>query len=205
MTAEEIHFRITESQFHRFLSTFGNSGMYKLVEVEYIVNPMIVKNFEASKLRLALRHGFLPESMKPVYMFHGTSEKNMENILLTNFLISKVGSTTDMGWYGKGIYFSEFPGTSISYSRGNPYLLLCAVFVGKTYKMNQIQTGCELKEGYDSHISGDGSEVIIFDTDCILPCYKIKWAQTQGTNNQYQNDYYEYQGDDQGDYNNYDE
>jgi hypothetical protein len=117
-------------------------------------------------------------------MFHGTSEVNMENILKTNFLISKVGSTTDMGWYGRGVYFSEFPGTSISYSHGNPWLLLCAVFVGKTYKMMNVQTGCSLVEGYDSHISGDGSEVIIFDTDCILPCYKIKWVQTNGQTQQ---------------------
>jgi len=162
--------------------------MYRLTDVEYAVNPEIVKKFDEAKLKLAKRHGFLPESMKPVYMFHGTSESNMENILKTNFLISKVGSTTDLGWYGRGIYFSEFPGTSISYSRGNPWLLLCAVFVGKTFKMTQIETGCALKEGYDSHISGDGSEVIIFDTDCILPCYKIKWVQN--TNNQSNPNFY---------------
>lgn len=178
LEAEQIHFRIAESQFHRFLAAFGQSGVYRLENVEYIINPQIVKTFNAAKFKLAKRHGMLPESMKPVLLFHGTSDANMENIIKTNFLISKVGSTTDMGWYGKGIYFSEFPGTSISYSRGNPFLLLCLVFVGKAFKMTQVQTGCALTEGYDSHIDASGSEVVIFDCDCILPCYKVKWVQT---------------------------
>jgi hypothetical protein len=82
-----------------------------------------------------------------------------------------------MGWYGKGFYFSEWPSMSISYSRGNPYLLLCMVLVGKAFKMDQIVTGCAKKEGYDSHVSPDGcSEVIIFDPAQILPCYRMKWV-----------------------------
>jgi hypothetical protein len=49
------------------------------------------------------------------------------------------------------------------------------VLVGKAFRMNTVQTGCNLTKGYDSHISGDATEVIIFDTDCILPCYKLKY------------------------------
>jgi hypothetical protein len=175
LEAEQIHFRIAESQFQRFLATQGNVS-YNLTQIEYIVNPDIVRKFKESKTRLAKRHGFLEESMKPIYMFHGTSEVNMENIIKTNFLISKVGSTTDQGFYGRGIYFSEYPSMSISYSRGNPWLLLCAVYVGKAFKMMNVEVGCALKEGYDSHCAFSGQEVIIFDTDCILPCYKIKWT-----------------------------
>jgi hypothetical protein len=106
MEAEEIHFRICESQFHRWNNSQTN---YSLTSAEYIVNPALVKNFIETKQKLAKKHGFLLESMKPLLLFHGTNDSNMESILKTNFLISKVGSVTDMGWYGKGIYFSEFP------------------------------------------------------------------------------------------------
>ena len=57
--------------------------------------------------------------------------------------------------------------------------------------MTEIQTGCELKEGYDSHISQDGTEVIIFDPDCILPCYKVKYVQNQNFHSDKYSKYYE--------------
>jgi len=118
--------------------------------------------------------------MKPIYMFHGTSDVNIEGILKTNFLISKVGETTkNQGYYGKGIYFSEYPATSMGYTRGNTSMFLCAVYVGKAFKLDKIEMGCQLKEGYDSHISFCGTEVVIFDTDCILPCYKVHYTKTQ--------------------------
>jgi hypothetical protein len=175
MDPEDIHFRICQSQYSRWT-------MNKLVtisEVQYILNPMHYKTFQLAKEKLAKKHGFLLESMKPLLLFHGTSEKNMENIIKTNFLISKVGSSTDMGYYGKGVYFGESPDISISYARGNPYLFICLVFVGKAFKMPNVQVGCALKDDYDSHISTTGQEVVIFDSECILPCYKVKYTPIQ--------------------------
>jgi hypothetical protein len=113
----------------------------------------------------------------------------MESIIKTNFLISKVGSTTDMGWYGKGIYFSEHASMSIGYSRGNPHLFICLVLVGKAFRMENVQTGCALSEGYDSHVAPDGSsEVVIFDPAQVIPCYKVKFSQ-HGTGHNYNYDY----------------
>jgi len=180
--AEHIHFRMAESQFQRQGSTtYGGGGSYRVSSVEYIVNPTLVAKFNQCKIDLAQKHGFLVDSMKPLLLFHGTSEVNMENIIKTNFLLEKVGSSTDMGWYGKGFYFSEYPGMSISYSRGNPYLLICLVFVGKAHRMEQVQTGCAKVDGFDSHVSPDGSaEVIIFNPDQVLPCYKVKYEASQG-------------------------
>jgi hypothetical protein len=176
--AEQIHYRFVESTFHRLMMNGGGGQYtYKVSEVDYIVNPNLMKSFNQCKIDLAKRHGFLIESMKPLLLFHGTSEENMDKIVNTGFLLDKIGSATDMGWYGKGFYFSEWPSMSISYSRGNPYLLLCMVLVGKAFKMDQIITGCAKTEGYDSHVSPDGcSEVIIFDPAQILPCYRMKWV-----------------------------
>ncbi len=179
--AEHIHFRIPESAFHRqgSVSAFGGQYQCKIESVEYIVNPKLIQDFQQKRIDLAKQHGFLLESMKPLLLFHGTSEVNMENIIKTNFLMSKVGSSTDMGFYGRGAYFSEYPGMSIAYSRGNPYLLICLVLVGKAFRMSTVQTGRAIEPGYDSHTSPDGcSEVVIFDPLQILPCYKVKYIHT---------------------------
>lgn len=65
----------------------------------------------------------------------------------------------------------------MAYSR-NQYLLICMVFIGKAFHMNNVETGRPIEPGFDSHVSPDGcSEVIIFNPDQVLPCFKIKWEQ----------------------------
>lgn len=179
MRGEEIHFHIASSQFHRTSahSRFRSSFQSMEVEsVEYVVTPEFIVRFESAKQRLAAKYDWLPESIKPVLLFHGTREENIEPILKTGFLLSKVGSSTDMGYYGRGLYFSEWPHLSIQYSRDSRRLFLCLVIVGKAFRMDKVVTGCPLTDGYDSHISPDGSEVVIFDTDCIMPLYVVKWT-----------------------------
>ncbi len=91
---------------------YGGANYY-INNVEYLVNPEIFRKFYACKKELAKKHNFLYESMNCYLLFHGTSEVNMENIIKTNFLLQKVGSSTDMGFYGKGFYFSENPTMSM--------------------------------------------------------------------------------------------
>ncbi len=38
---------------------------------------------------------------------------------------------TDTGFYGAGVYFSEYPGYSMGYIKGSKKLLLCQVLQGK--------------------------------------------------------------------------
>lgn len=89
-----------------------------------------------------------------------------------------------MGWFGKGFYFSENPFVCHGYAEDG-WLLLCLVWLGKAHKGMFIaslltghlvtkQTGRGLEKGYDSHISSDGAEIVIFHPDCILPCYIVK-------------------------------
>jgi len=79
-------------------------------------------------------------------------ESNYDNIMKTNFSLSKVGSNTgNYGVYGRGIYFSSFPSVSMGYA-GSNILLICLVYVGKAYLGGSL--GCSKQEGYDSHLSG---------------------------------------------------
>ncbi|KAL9651981.1 hypothetical protein ABK040_000324 [Willaertia magna] len=113
--------------------------------------------------------------MTPLLLWHGTSEYNMNNIIKTNFLMEKISANTgNFGFYGKGIYFSEFATTSMGYARGAKSLLLCKVLMGKVYLGGSL--GAPLTEGYDCHVSPDGrQEIVIYDTAQILPLYKLTW------------------------------
>ncbi|EFC37136.1 PARP domain-containing protein [Naegleria gruberi] len=172
VTGEDFHFRLASS----FLN-HANAG-FTLNEVTYVCNPYNLKKFNEKKRELAKRHNFMLDSMKPLILFHGNRlESNYDSIMKTNFSISKVGSNTgNLGYYGKGVYFSSIPSYSAAYA-GTNILLVCLVFTGKAYPLQQITMGCPRQEGYDSHTSPDGySEVVIFDEDQILPIYKIKYS-----------------------------
>jgi ADP-ribosyl-[dinitrogen reductase] hydrolase len=119
--AASMHFRTAESQFYRLL---GSSYGVKVTKVEYIVNPKLIQDFEQRRLELAAE---MPDwdSTRPIFVFHGTSEKNIDNIIKNNFDVKKVGSSTDAGFYGAGLYFSELPSLSMGYVRGCTKFLLC--------------------------------------------------------------------------------
>lgn len=82
---------------------------------------------------------------------------------------------TDTGWYGKGVYFSEFPAYSMSYIQGATKLLLCQVLCGKVYKCTKLIHGHALMSGSDSHTSPDGKELVIFNSHHILPSYIVHY------------------------------
>lgn len=148
---------------------------YGCTRVDYVVNPPLVKAFNKKREEMAARRGL--EYAKPILAFHGTPAHNIPLILKTGFLLSKVGSTTDAGYYGRGIYFSEFSSFSMGYSRGSNRLLICKLLQGKPYRMTKIRNGCKLTAGYDNHTSPDGhSELVMFDMGCILPCYVLHFS-----------------------------
>ena len=44
-SAEQMHFRLAESQFYRLLTGY-NATNYRITKVEYVVNPKLVKGFK---------------------------------------------------------------------------------------------------------------------------------------------------------------
>jgi len=171
--AAQMHFRIAESQFYRLLAS-GSSGGVKVVKVEYVVNPPLVKKFEEKRLQLATSLDW--EQTKPILCFHGTSEDNIPNIIKNNFDVNFVGKSTDKGCYGAGIYLSEYPALSMAYVRKGSKFLLCKVLLGKVFKCTSHMMGAPCKTGYNSHISPNGQEIVIFDTDQILPTYIVHYT-----------------------------
>eukprot|EP01049_Picozoa_sp_SAG25_P016386 SAG25_NODE_3742_length_983_cov_1.033937_1_plen_117_part_00 len=115
-------------------------------------------------------------------MFHGTSKESIDSIMTGGFRLEKVGSATDPGYFGAGIYFSEQTAYSQAYDRAGGKLLLCQLLLGKPYCVNTILGtpspelhGKPCKHGYTSHDINDGSEVVMFDMAAILPSYVVHY------------------------------
>jgi len=120
-TAAEFHFPLTESQFLRMM---GGGAAYHVTEVEYLINPPLLKRY----------HDFmndLREQGQPVQerlTFHGTTGHAIDAIVKEGFKIGGQGVPIRNGSAnGKGIYSSELPSVAMGYvrssSRGDNRLL----------------------------------------------------------------------------------
>jgi hypothetical protein len=162
----DAHFRLCESHVLRQL---GHASK-RLVKVEYVVNPPLIRQFEQQLEDFERAH--IPANM--VLAFHATRERaSVDNIIQHNFDPRRIGSQTDSGWWGRGFYFSEYPATSLGYGSN---MLLCRVLPGKTYDVTQRMDGQPLRTGFNSHrlqadANGYGQELVIDNPKQILPCY----------------------------------
>ncbi|CAF4475759.1 unnamed protein product, partial [Rotaria sp. Silwood2] len=177
-SAAEVHFRLAESQFYRLLSGYATA---QVVKVEYVCNPIIINRFNKARQELKEKRGI--EYSYPVLAFHGTAIANIQPICETGFKVpgqKGFQHATDTGYYGRGTYFSEYPGYSMGYIKGSTKLLLCQVLQGKVYQCTQLITGAGLQDGYDSHCSPCKKELIIFRSDYILPQYIVHYKLNAG-------------------------
>ncbi|KAL8622378.1 hypothetical protein ACOMHN_041706 [Nucella lapillus] len=179
-SAAQIHYRLAESQFYRLLSGPTASG-YRVKKVDYVVTPHLVKRFREAQYMLKKTRG--EEWSAPVLGFHGTQESNIESICQNGFKVPGEDGFThrcDSGYYGAGVYFSEYPAYSMGYISGGQKLLLCQVLPGKTYQCTKLIMGAKRQDGYDSHMSPNKKELVIFHSRRILPCYVVYFSPCNG-------------------------
>lgn len=161
---DQMHFRVCESHLLR------QAPKWKLLKIELVENPMLMQQFEEQ--RSTFQKNGIPSVT--VLAFHATRfRSSVDQIVRKNFDPKFIGSQSDSGWWGKGFYFSEFPGISLGYG-GN--FLLCKVLPGKTFEVTERMDGKPLKTGFNSHrlnmdYNGYGKELVIDNPKQILPCY----------------------------------
>ena len=174
----EMHYRIAESQFLRLARKARLQGMsqgltFDIQSIDYYQNPDLIQKFLAQEI--AMQNA----GANRILAFHGTKVENVDGIMKNNFRLDHLSANSgDRGWYGAGIYFSENPGTSLGYGKA---LILSWVLPGKVYNCTQREDGIDLKDGYDSHGFGPDKkgyyeEIVIFNSDQILPTYVINYS-----------------------------
>ena len=68
----------------------------------------------------------------------------------------------------------------MNYIKDASKLLLCQVLPGKVYRCRHVIQGEKLRQGFDSHMSPDGKEVVIFNSHHILPSYIVHYTVIAG-------------------------
>ncbi|KAI8516100.1 hypothetical protein Bbelb_069130 [Branchiostoma belcheri] len=90
---------------------------------------------------------------------------------------------TDTGWYGKGVYFSEYPSYSMPYIKGGNRILLCQVLPGKVYQCSSLIHGSPLMRGttLTPHRTKKNSSSSTHITSCHVTSY-ITLTHTETSN-----------------------
>ena len=173
----DVHFRIAESQFLRLVNNLGgNMSKLKVKKVDVYMNPVLKGKFDAKLAEFKTKYTATPQHSQYLMLFHGTKSRDaVTNIMDNNFQCSLGGK------FGPGVYFSEYPSYTFGYG-GMSHLIVAQVLPGKTFAMPAPRNQ-PLEPGYDSHggvARGDGTfaEIVIFNTDQILPCYVIHIEET---------------------------
>ena len=144
--------------------------------IKIIDNNALMEDYQEQKEEFAINN----KSTEEIFLFHGTSEKNLKEIIKENFDLNACPTENTAGEaprkklsvFGKGIYFSEHPGYSTLY--GNA-LILCKVLLGNSQNINK--EGCkshpDFPEIYDSKrinsTSLEGQIYVVRRNSQILP------------------------------------
>jgi len=169
---EDQHFMVAESRFHRMLASRAkDNASFKLDSVDLVKNEKLWTKFKNKQKEFEV----MGKNCKPLMIFHGTNNENIEPIVRNNFNIDKVSHGRV---YGDGVYFSECPEISMKYNYGSDKLLLCQVLLGNTMKGRLIP-------GYDSTEVQNKSDkercfaIVIPDVDQIYPTYIINFSRVK--------------------------
>jgi len=66
-----------------------------------------------------------------------------------------------------------------SEERDSDQILLCKLLRGKCFKCSGRMDGGDRQLGYDSHTSPKGNELVLFESDQILPRYIITFSSQE--------------------------
>ena len=170
----DVHFRIAESQFLRLLNNLGgNRQNIKVAKIDVYMNPKLQQKFDLKLQEFQMKYKKTPAESEYLMLFHGTKSRDIvKNIMDNNFIPSVNGK------FGPGVYFSEFPAYTFGYG-GMSHLIIAKVLPGRVYRW---QTGQHVQP-YDSigalqRTDGRYSEIVITNTDQILPCYVVHIGQS---------------------------
>eukprot|EP01059_Diplonema_ambulator_P011074 TRINITY_DN21042_c0_g1_i1.p1 TRINITY_DN21042_c0_g1~~TRINITY_DN21042_c0_g1_i1.p1 ORF type:complete len:433 (+),score=95.66 TRINITY_DN21042_c0_g1_i1:72-1370(+) len=100
----------------------------------------------------------------PVMLFHGTDRTNLGGIVKEGLKIPGKGNAVRVAngsAYGVGIYTGAYPSVSIPYSRGSPYVFVCAGLISGRFSTSVRQPG---------------SMMVFYDEALVLPCFLVKYT-----------------------------
>jgi len=169
-----------------FTQQTGRGSHYVIAKIEAVKSPIRLGAYMFKREQFA---NDLGEFLNERWLWHGTNEKIVMNIAHQGFLRQFLGTATDDGFYGRGIYFAPNAGTSCGYARvgsdGMRRMFLCRVLVGQYHagyrglKQPQAKPG----EKYIQHEStvdniDNPHEYVIYQDDQAYPEFLITFSSS---------------------------
>lgn len=155
----------------------------KVINVETILRQDLIWRFLKFQTLMKEKYPNKPSNYKIDIGYHGTKEDRLHTIISDGLMIPRedngLSHLTCGARYGNGIYLSPDPRFSMHYCRGDSCLLVCAVIPGRKYVCTTNIWNGQLVNGYDSHISTDKTELVLFDEAQVLPCVIIHFNITE--------------------------
>jgi len=121
-----------------------------------------------------------PAGIKSVY--HGTHPRNLASIVKNNLKLDP-SQSIDSGYFGRGMYFSQYPDYTMMYRTSgelrcvragdNIKLLRFDILPGRTQTLVSVNLGADRTLYKDSHISPTGFEHVMFDSRHFNPTHII--------------------------------
>ncbi|KAI9350082.1 hypothetical protein BDR26DRAFT_891409 [Obelidium mucronatum] len=164
-----------QMKFHNSMGGMYPDLKFKVLAVYKVTNKTLSDRFEAKRAAL---------KCNPVEAFHATKSGNVQSICSNNVSMGKIGQT-DKGYFGAGLYFSQYADYTFAYahdSTARPIkagekgtVIMFNVLLGKTYRVQNLTLGASKMAGYDSHVSPKECEWIIFDNTQCVPVYVFEF------------------------------
>ena len=163
-------FMAVQSQFNRLME-WNHLSEFRLDAIRLVIAPK----------KAGLKDQFLAEldaraehRNRISTVFHGTFPQHVENICTRGFDDTRIGSQTDVGWYGRGHYFTPNVEYAVAYTQNKKgqvrrlnfgdavdvgasvkSVIMCFVIEGKSRKLEDTEQsdflGKHIAATYDSH------------------------------------------------------
>lgn len=151
--------------------------------VRSIHNAPLRKQYDEAKKKWAKEKGGGQPMPPDMDVYHGTHTSNVEAIATNNISMAKKGKL-DPGWFGAGLYFSKHADYCFMYCQlggklavakagQEGRLLRFRVMPGRINQLSELATGKPQKEGFDSNVSPEDFELVLFQETLALPTHII--------------------------------
>eukprot|EP00005_Dracoamoeba_jomungandri_P007685 CAMPEP_0174276652 /NCGR_PEP_ID=MMETSP0439-20130205/60509_1 /TAXON_ID=0 /ORGANISM="Stereomyxa ramosa, Strain Chinc5" /LENGTH=720 /DNA_ID=CAMNT_0015368909 /DNA_START=78 /DNA_END=2240 /DNA_ORIENTATION=+ len=164
---------------------------FKVTSVENVMRPKLAEKFLKKIEEIAEEQGFPANDprIQPCLGFHGTIPKNVPSIVTKGLLVggktdssSQTVSVVNGAMFGAGVYLGTSALASLYWAShrnsaqpgDNMCMLVCMCVLGR-YKLLPGSTQGQT-QGYNSHVSPDKEQFILFTSEQVLPCYIINFT-----------------------------
>mgnify|MGYP001061679288 FL=1 len=168
----------------QFFNSLAGVLQYRIVAIQIIRNRKLFEQFHEYRSHLDENNN------KTFFVYHGASSETLQSIAKNGFLTpdklstvsTKKNAALDPGYFGRGIYHGFAADYAIHYSevyRQSNEILLSMIAPGRSYvvKKGGEKFGSECQSGYDSHISPERKEIVLFRSEQILPLFIIRFQR----------------------------